>query len=99
MIFAWIAHQEPMPLGLVLPPWNAPQPAQLEPMPLLLKPHQALYAFCALLEPTTLALVLMQLEFVHHALLEPMAQALEPQQAQSARLALLGHIILVPELH
>jgi hypothetical protein len=68
-------------------------------MPLLLKPHQALYAFCALLEPTTLALVLMQLEFVHHALLEPMAQALEPQQAQSARLALLGHIILVPELH
>ena len=76
MIFAWNAHQEPMPLGLVLPPLNAPQPAQLEHMARLLELHQALHAFYALLDPTTL--VLEELESVHHALLEPITQALEP---------------------
>jgi hypothetical protein len=88
-----------MPLGLVLPPLIAPQPAQLEHMALLLELHQALHVFCALLEPTTLALELGGLERVHHAQLEPMAQALEPRLPQPARLALLGHTILVLKLH
>ncbi len=97
MIFAWNARQEPMPLGLVLPPLNAPQPAQLEHMARLLGLHQALHAFYALLEPTTL--VLEELKSVHHALLERMARALKPQQAQPVCSVLQAHTSLVQGPH